>query len=545
MTLDGFLTFLTLIIAVYAVAPSVTRLRLQLRFLWLGTISIIGFVLVLCFEFFTLLEQLCPKLLGGYCRFLTVPRDSALSPGQLAFLVVITWLILAWVPFKRTKLSPRALPVLARLVSELAYERRYAELVALVGPHLPLLDRAAYRRLNWATLHDRLLALDHRRIGFFNQVLDSPIEISTADLSLGRRVKLIAKTIVSKLASIVPSQRCAEDAAKNIFRVLLLSPEVTVFIASFCPEFGVRLLSCTVFEVHDFADAYLTALISNSQSSLYTEIYQNQGEDSLTGYRFPEHNPLLYFLFSDARTAERLSVWRPVGEYVISALQPRNNPDYLAFLNGPATSFDKEKWKDRTFVTLRFFDLMVTAAEYQGVQWHMWLYYFPHFIRQIVALYDDSDPDIDPNAEWPTRASYLIYEMFYALAKWITAVKDLAPDSPHRVLENDEVAHDNGNIPKSATLALGMCFKILLVAPNVGQAFKQYVHDIVMRRMLRLSKGGIEGRFRALLIKTIVRGGLSEPTQDYGEKLTRLFNAVDSSIRWDLEDYRAALTQAY
>jgi hypothetical protein len=48
---------------------------------------------------------------------------------------------------------------------------------------------------------------------------------------------------------------------------------------------------------------------------------------------------------------------------------------------------------------------MVTAAEYQGIQWHMWLYYFPHFIEGLVKIYDTSDENIDLSDEWPTRAA--------------------------------------------------------------------------------------------------------------------------------------------
>jgi hypothetical protein len=545
MTLDGFLTFLTLIIAVFAVVSSVTRLRLQLRIIWLLAISVIGSLLVLYLEFFSLMEKLCPKIFGGHCSFLTITRDSPLTPEQTAFVVVIAWLFLACIAFTRTKLSPRALPILASIVSELAHERRYTELVALIAPQLPLLDRAAHRQLYWARLHDCILALDPRRIGFFNQILDRPVKISAAGLTLGRRVELAATIMVSKLARIIPSEKRAEDAAHEIFRALLLSPEVTVFIASSRPEFGVQLLSCTVSEVYDFVDGYLTALISNSQSSLYTEIKQNQNEDFSIGYWFPEHNALLFFLFKDARTAERLQVWRPLGEYSLSVLRPTSDPCYITFLNGRADFFSEEKWKDRTFVTIRFFDLMVTAAEYQGVQCHMRLYYFPHFIDKIIALYDASGPDIDPNAEWPTRASYLIYELFYVLMKWITAVRHLPSDSPHLILENDEVALENGNIPKSATIALGMCLKTLLIVPCVGEAFKQDIHDFVMRSTGDLSKTGVEGRFRALLIKTIVQGGLSKATRPYGEELTRLFDETDHVLRANLDDYKDALDQRF
>ncbi len=90
-----------------------------------------------------------------------------------------------------------------------------------------------------------------------------------------------------------------------------------------------------------------------------------------------------------------------------------------------------------------------------------------------------------------------------------------------------------------------MCFEKLVLAPRVGQRFKQYIHDMVMERMRDLSKTEVEGRLRALLIKTIVQGGLSGPTQDYGEELKRLFGATDHVARTDLDDYRAALDQTF
>jgi hypothetical protein len=237
--------------------------------------------------------------------------------------------------------------------------------------------------------------------------------------------------------------------------VVLQTPELIRFIATSRPKFGVQLLSCSVYGVHEFCTAFLTALVANNQSELYTEIKQNQNISFNTGYAFPPHNHLLHFLFSDATKAEHLGVWQPLGEYILTALQPGNDPDYVRFLNGPADSFDDEKWRDRTFVVIRFFDLMVNAAEHQGVRWHMWLYYFPHFLERIVSFYDASGSDIKPNAEWPTRASYLIYQIFDALTSWIEAVKALPPGSPHRVLMSDNPTHENGNIPKSAAIALG------------------------------------------------------------------------------------------
>jgi hypothetical protein len=124
-------------------------------------------------------------------------------------------------------------------------------------------------------------------------------------------------------------------------------------------------------------------------------------------------------------------------------LRPGSNPEYVRFLNGSADSFEVEKWSDKTFVVIRCFDLMVSAAEHQGIQWHMWLYYFTHFMERIVSIYDASGADIDLGSEWPTRASYLIYEMFGAMTRWIATVSVLRSESPHLILEDDNLTHQN------------------------------------------------------------------------------------------------------
>jgi hypothetical protein len=537
MTLDGFLTFLTLIIAVYAIMPSVARLRLRLHVAMPALISIIGFGFVIYFEYFSLFGQPCPKAFGDLCRFLRITPDSPINPGQAAFAALMTWLLLAWAAFERVNLSPHALPTLSKLVSELAYKKHYAELVELIEPHLVLLDRAATRALTWGRLHDRLWALDPQHLP-----IHSRIEPFFAERSVANRALALAG---SKLSYLIPPQRGAENAANDIFRVLLNSSEVTTFIALSRPYFGVQLLSCSVFGITEFCDDYLTALISNSQSILYAEIQRNQNVSDRGGYEFPSHNRLLHFLFDDAKNAEKLGVWKPMGEYLLAALRPGSNPEYVQFLNGRADGFEDEKWTDKSFVVIRVFDLMVRAAENQGVQWHMWLYYFPHFLESIIAFYDATGSDIDPTDEWPTRASYLIYEMFNALTGWIEAVKFLGSISPHFKPANGDLTHENANIPKSAVLALGTCLGTLLTSECVGEHFKSYIHNIVMRTLRHLETRGGEGRLQAILMKSIIQGGTGKPAEGHGETLKRLWKATDHVVRDDLQDYRDRLWKAY
>ena len=157
-----------------------------------------------------------------------------------------------------------------------------------------------------------------------------------------------------------------------------------------------------------FRTAYFSAVLSDAGSVLYQELKQNQNIDFLEGYYFPESNPLLHFLFSDVHTAEKLAVWKPIGETVLRLLRPDESTDLVIRLNGSAEGFEEECWKSPIYAGIFFFDLMVTAAAYQGVQWHMWLYYFPYIIERLEEIYDTSNPSVDTSDEFPTCCARLI-----------------------------------------------------------------------------------------------------------------------------------------
>jgi hypothetical protein len=347
----------------------------------------------------------------------------------------------------------------------------------------------------------------------------------------------------ARVGRFIPNGRRAEDAANEVFRLLLQTPELTSYIAKSRPYFGIQLLSCSVSGIDEFCDDYLRVMIANLGTILYTEIEQNRNISSNAGYWLPEHNRLLHFLFANAKTAERLGVWKPIGEYVISTLRLENDPAYARYLNEPADDFDDEKWADRTFVAIRFFDLMVTAAEYQGIQWHMWLYYFPHFLEGLLKIYDTSGKGIDLSAEWPTRAAYLIYELFNALTRWIDDIKDLPSNSPHLALDNDNLSHQNSSIPKSAILALVSCLESLLTADSVDLRFKKYIHDMVMRVLRHMGPGTVGDRYRVILIKAIIQGGgeMHTPADSYVDTLKLLWRQTDHVVREGIRGYARRL----
>ena len=189
---------------------------------------------------------------------------------------------------------------------------------------------------------------------------------------------------------------------------------------------------------------------------------------------------------------------------------------------------------------------MVAAAACQGIQWHMWLYYFPPIPEELVKDYDATGGDVDLRDEWPTRGSYLIYAIFSALTGWIDIVDgELPASSPHLTFQNLMATHENGNIPKTAALALGHCLQILIMSKNIGESFQVHIYNIIVGQIRQLQSEGVEGRMRQILINAVIgRGALGTETK-YGAQLKKLLQRIDHVHRGQLKDYIAALNKAY
>ena len=140
MTLDGFLTFLTLAVAIYALLPPVAKLRLKLGFAIQIFIATLGLLLVLYIHFFDAIHQLCTVVLGSVCNRLPFPASDTVTPPRAAFLVVLIWILLALTIHRFARRGAGSLPTLSRLVDRLLYEQRFAEVIELVET-TPNIDR--------------------------------------------------------------------------------------------------------------------------------------------------------------------------------------------------------------------------------------------------------------------------------------------------------------------------------------------------------------------------------------------------------------------
>jgi hypothetical protein len=543
MSLDGFLTFLTLVVAIYSFASPVARLRLRLGMGGQLPLALIAFTLVIYLELFQTLSLPCPMLLGSVCERLEFTNETTLTPPQVAFLVVIIWMVMAFSIHFSSRLGPKSLPAMSRLVDELSHERRFADLLTFITPNLNLIDRAARRKLPLQKLHDWLLKLG----GFgFASIADLLAEHEKNKLNRGEKMERLVSVVkkgIGRFAALVPAQHGRENAANNICRTLFRSEELRRYIVELRPQAAIPLLGVEHYEKYDFSKAFFGDLIADVGGALYQELKNNDQLEG-AGFYFPPQNRILHFLFSDVRIAEKLQVWKPVGDCALYVLRDDAPEDLINRLNGRPDNFEVERWDDPLFGSICFFDLMVTTAAVKGVEWHMWLYYFPLFVERLEEIYDVSNPSVSEEDEFPTRSARLIYEMFRAMGDWVGISTKLPASSPHlRVLEGFGLHNDN--IPASASIALGRCLRTVIMSERIGIKFAAYMHDVVMMDIKGIWRGANVDHIRAFFIQAVVHGGDGQLDENYGQRLATFFSMTDHILRHDVSDYKKALQHAY
>lgn len=547
MSLDGLITFLSLTIAAYAVLSSANKLRLKLHFRTISLISSVSLASVIYLMFFKYVAQPCPAAISEYCSALVLSESNTLLPNELAFLVILAWLFSAWLILSKKKISSSSIPTLSQLVAQLNREQRFDELIELIEPQLPFLDRVASRQTPIMVLHDLLRSLypDSMAHEEFQRLLEKKLFVDELVEKGVPHARKIAYAL-SRTSLVVPSGKNSETHAKYIFRILFNEKALIKYNAIYRLEFGISLLICNTYGVQNFCKKFLVGLVSDTSSAFYSEVHNNPSIYQNNARNFPEHNKLLRFFLYDAEVARHFNIWKPIGDHALSILRRDAYPEYVDFLNGPAGWYpDQEGETDPIYTLLLFFDLMIKAALYQGIKWHMWLYYFPSFLQKILEIYDSSGSDVDQSAEFPTRASFLIYQIFDFLSDWVVEASYLPEDSVHLKFKSESAVHQNDNIPKSAALALGASMKNLMLSQNVPQAFKQHMHDVVLGRLERLDQQGVQGQLRRIMTAAIVTGGFRGADDEYGEVLMEHISHTDLTDRHFVSDYENALRSQY
>ncbi|RVL87331.1 hypothetical protein [Sinorhizobium meliloti] len=351
MTLDGFLTFLGLAAAVFAIIPPVARLRIRLQLGVQIALAAIAVTLALYFEFFEFVALPCPSILGGVCPLLQMPTDSKFTPEMAAFIVVLVWMVLAF--FAATLLPPsqRSLGPMAELLERLFHQDRYGEAVDFLLPHLEFIDRAQNRGLWTQRTHDWLAG---------NRIVD--VEALLAERKKANRLRE-SRRFLRPLAKLFPSGNHAQENAERILNSMYLTRQFMDYVALQRPSVAGMLVTLDAHQRYDFSNRLLHSLISVPGSRLYEELERNAKYDGMGDSLVVGHNFILRAYFGNARVAELLGAWKPVGDYLISEIRRADQ----ARLNGRSDDFDKGRWNDPIAVGVAYFDLMIRSSSHRPI----------------------------------------------------------------------------------------------------------------------------------------------------------------------------------
>ena len=130
---------------------------------------------------------------------------------------------------------------------------------------------------------------------------------------------------------------------------------------------------------------------------------------------------------------------------------------------------EREAWRSPICATIRFFDIMVQAALLQGIELHIWLYYFPPIVERMVRNYAPSGPLVDLDLTGPTPYNCLIYDAVSVTREWVKTAEKVPADQPNVVLRSNQADHENGTAghapgqPEGGVMpnSLQMCPEIL------------------------------------------------------------------------------------
>lgn len=536
MTLDGFLTVLALLAAIYSVLPSAQRLRLGLEWKSQAAVALVAVSAILALELYEVKLPLCPLSLGEACRWLVLPEGDTGSSRKGAFLIAFVWLILSILIHNYSRPSLGSLPASTQLAIELIDDEQFGDALKLLEPRIELLARASRRLGNCQRLHDWLHEFGPTDPNSFAAFSRKP----GSRRYCGESWPKWAARPVQLLAHAVPRHDRTEAAASDMLQMLFNSSQLLDYIAERRPYFGVTLMRQEVYGAADFSERYLARLIAAPGSALYHELRTNLVMDGPIGYELPARNRLLYFLFSDANVASRLSAWKGVGDYLKRLLDGDERPEYQEWLKGDQGWFDEDQYHDPTFMGLIFFDIMVRAAARQGVLGHMWLYYLERFARALEAGYDSSGDGIDLENEFPIRSARLLYELTHMVEGWVKLFAELPEESIHR--EFPRRRESPGSIPHAAVSALADIVARVAGSERIDRNVVETIHTSVLYTIRGFHPdNGPLSRMRAWLIEAVLDAGDRDNRALHYERLADLFADADYMLQHDVTDYAEAL----
>ncbi len=413
MTPDAFIAILALLIAAWAILPEYRRIRFTLVYSWLDSILLgLAFNLVLYLYYYSYFQ--------GAGIGIPYIEISELEANRYVFVIVLFTGVVEYFRLKYGKLKTKHHDKYDRFVNELLQAGKY-------------------------------------------HILSKFLRETSTQMAVRRDYQ-----------NLIHSHSYTEFEGSFIRR-LYENDEYMKYLAISYPELGFDLSKPNGFSLRMFQQKFLRSLLEAGGSDLYKEIATLNSASGF-GYDIGKHTPVLNCIFGDMKFAQNREVYRPIGNAMISELDHLLHfPDEDQHNWEMTQDFQKnEVGRSLLFVGERYFDIMVTEALKDGIEWHMWLYYYTYFMDRICENYSLSSKN-DPTTEFPNRYSCLIDQMFSSMCGWVRAIQYVPEAQPNSVLAHIDISKENNNIPKSSLIAMGLCLKSVLKSQAIPSQFKRYM----------------------------------------------------------------------
>ena len=522
------ITILGLIAAVWAVVPASTRLRFRLGMSWVDWCVAIGVFLVvhyLVFEAFF-------RSVGLYYSF--GPWKWGLDKGSSVYLLLFGLGLYILLRARKPKLANGKIDTFEKLANTLLLTKRYDELFVLVEPHIFKLFKLTRHRslfvrlINWLTPK----ALPPKFFMKNGRLIVEPAHASN--------IHEYYRSALARIESDPFFQYSLADRASDILRGLLNHPQFVSYLSVSHPHFCLKILAIPEVIREDFTELWMTSLIVDSNSLLYSELRNSKNLNGRHRLAVPSSNRILYFLFKDVAIAERLALYAPVGDCVSRYLD--EDTELVEVYNRPLGYYEKSgRYRCPVYAGIKLFEIMLHEAIHQGMQDHLWLFYFPHFTDKILKQLRDQQPD-DTNSEWPTPFHYLIYQIVTITSNWIDDCIEVDGSLISKHLSETE-DFDSQFIPKQATQALGDITQKILLSPKINDQFKIYSLEIGLRKLKRLQSHKDATMVAQEFVSSMISvNGYAK--DGYKQELYRIFGKLDHSLRNGVPEFGQALEQS-
>lgn len=220
----------------------------------------------------------------------------------------------------------------------------------------------------------------------------------------------------------------------------------------------------------DFVNRYLKVLMTNKNGNFFREIRNNQNLNTLEAYQIEVERPILYALFNDVTVCSINEAWRGVGEPAIIEMHEEAQREYSALRESDREQDSDTIWTFRITIAIWYFDIMVRQSIVQKVNDHMWMFYYYHFVKAILANMKNLPfPDSEMNRK--SRNFDLIEMIFTKMMDW----KDVIVKS-----KNDELI-------KSVYDCMGQCVYELAITDKLRDVDKNYLISWVWEDLIKTS----------------------------------------------------------